>query len=344
VPVLQATYTFATDTQCWTASGGPNGTIVQLDSSDGPYTGSTNALEVIVPPMSGQQLLIGVQFPTGQTISTGSVLSFYYKVSSNATTLTGQVYDQSGSGNSWNGGDWQGSLSSSWANINYSMSPVSQTSVNTFGFQFPGVGVTTNSPVTIWFDAVTLTLAAPSTPTPTLTPNPNDSFYFTTSSVPSHWADSVGGSAVTLSSILMDPSTAGLTSSTYSMAITIGWSTNGDQFNLTYSYPSPANWTSLNLTGFSTYIQTNPVISTTGFPGLQLFVQSGNPTWIYDGNGGQSIPSNSWTQFSFTPSFTGTGENPAAVQQIGLNFYPGNTATGPFANPDAILVDDVQLY
>ncbi len=245
VPVLQATYTFATDTQCWTAWG-PLAAVVGLDSTT-TAPGSTNSLEIIIPAITaGQQYPIGLNFgPTnGQSIPAESTVSLWYKVSPNLSTAPGILFTESGPTPSWDNNSqvWIGTLSSTWTSLTMAVSATYPNQVDQIGFEVPGNNTTsTTSPVTIWIDAVTFTAAntptitatlsgytptITATPTTTSTPGGAQGFVFNSSSAISPWGNNTYATSAGISpvSLIFNPTYTGcLSSSTGAMEITIGF-------------------------------------------------------------------------------------------------------------------------
>jgi hypothetical protein len=172
VPVLQATYTFSSGTQCWSAWGTANPVMLWDNTPADVCTtaGSTGALEIIIPPLSGGQASIGIPFPAAQNIQTGSTVSYWYRVSAPAT-FTAAFFDQSGSGYSWATDKWFNSpLATTWTNTTATLTPVNPGQVMQFGLEIPGgTGINTTGPITVWIDAVTVTLNTANTPTVTPT-------------------------------------------------------------------------------------------------------------------------------------------------------------------------------
>ncbi len=152
VASLQPTYTFGGCTQGWTAFNGPAGAIVQVDPANPyPLTGGTGSLEVILPVVGAGGEDIGLQFPSAVSIPAGSTISFWYKASGSGNL---QVFDQSGSGYSWDGGSYQNSLSSSWTQVSFTMSPGTPSDVEQLGIQV----LNATAPVTIWMNDVTINI------------------------------------------------------------------------------------------------------------------------------------------------------------------------------------------
>ena len=178
-PVLEATYTFATTNECWTAMGTLPTTVVQTNSVGGATPPGGGAIEIVLPfTSSSTQELIGMQFSPGVTITPGSTISLLYQCVS-STTLTGQ-YTQVYTQGSVDGGNYfdysslvteTAATSNSWVTVSTTFPGVTGEGVTQFIFQVPANGAPyITSPVTVYIASVSITAPPPWTPTATPTP------------------------------------------------------------------------------------------------------------------------------------------------------------------------------
>jgi Mannanase, galactose-binding domain-like len=188
-------------------------------------------------------------------------------------------------------------------------------------------------------DTPTLTATVTSTPTVTSSPTVTSTSTFAPCSASSLQAtypfdttfdcwglDSSSTPAVTA----LDLSTTAY-SGTHSMhaAVSEGGTSTNVQFELNFS--TPANMTGATITAW-VYVDAG----LTG-AGAQLFTQSGS-SWVWNSGGGVTPTAGTWTQVTWTPTWSNTGEDSTQLQRFGIQFY--NMPTNATGN---VYIDDVQI-
>ncbi len=351
-PVLQATYTFATCNQGWTANGIIPTTVTQTNSVGGVTPPGGGAIEIVLPfsgTTTGQEL-IGMQFASGVTITPGSTISLLYQVVS-STTLSGQ-YTQIFTQGSVDGGSYfdysalvtETAPSSSWVTVSYNYPAATGEGVTQFIFQVPANGAPyITSPVTVYIASVSITAPAPSTPT--FTPTPIQTWDFE-SGTAQGWSI-VGGSET--GTVLSTPTPDAGDSSLYALNLYAPFTSSG--------YVAPTNngtsesagivqafTPALNLTGggirCQMWIDAGTVAG--GYPGGQIFPSDGaNTSYSYYVN----LTQGAWTELDLSATSTAWGSvNAAAVSQIIIQGATGGWGTGQTFNPSNIQIDNIQVY
>ncbi len=136
-------------------------------------------MEIILPSTASGGM-IGLNFSSGVTIEPGSTMVLWYMSSSSSPT--GQLFDASGTGYNWGGTQWISNLATTWTPVTLTFNPIYPNDVLQLGIQIGGTFP--SSPVTVWIDDVTITLATTSTNTPTQTNTPTPTITFTLTPTP----------------------------------------------------------------------------------------------------------------------------------------------------------------
>jgi hypothetical protein len=345
------------------------------------YNGAAGSLEVIIPfSTTTQQMQIGPQFASpGVSISAGSTITMWVRASNNGNAM--QLFDQSGSGDAWDGGGWvnatSGYAANTWFQVSYTVSPSQPTSVMQFGLQVPSgtaAGQSNGLPVTIWIDGVTITAPAPtatSTYTPLITNTPTVTCSTTTTPAliddmeansPSdqiivqqcrggYWYSSNDGTAGGVQALtITGPGTGSgcVGSSTYAMSVTAnaGFTSWGDNFGFNLTQPA-GPYNASQYTGIEFCAMSN-----TGTPSVGFGVKDANSVAANSGPHTVYITlTNSWALYQATfatlENLT-VGANGGNSYGTATTFVPAQIETLQWSPPSAtaynILIDNVSFY
>ncbi len=333
--------------QCWSTADSSLSGVTDSYSSTTVHSG-IGAFEATAPFSGTGTVNIDILFASPANLS-GQTISLWVYVDAPVIAGAGsfaQLFTESGTGYTWENNAGTNLTAGSWTQLtftpNWATSGENAAQVERLGVQVQsGTSATTGH---IYVDDVTIS-NTPATPTPV---------------AGGTWFDSGSSTALTgwsdysnyyLSGVTTGPTpvVSGLSSSSpgYNSAncVTdnIQFTAAGQQDNIQYTWgtgSNAANFTTLGVTGFRGWIKTDAVFSN-GYPGAGLFVNTNSYADNYNGGYVNLSSAGTWTQVNFAPAFTGT--DATNVQQIGLSFYTGASATASF-NTANVYVSNVELY
>lgn len=352
VPVPQATYTFASGTQCW----GLDGTIPGESVTYSTTISHTNpgSLECVIPFGSGGSTItqeeISVAFPCGtfENMTSATVTMWIY---STVAGLNAQLFCNFGTSSS--------SCYTYYENPGYNSSTATG-QTGTYAYEFPantwtmlifnpifptgdgqyvskfGVNILGGStPATIYVDDVSITLPIVPTSTPTSTPTAIATWNFE-DQTNDGWSLAYGSLASAVTSIVSPGVTGG--GIDYCFNFNATWA-SGSSVGLTQGWTTSFNLTGGGILG---YVWMDSSCQSGGYPYGQIFPKdnAGNVSYSYSNN----LNAGSWTLLNLTAANFGGSPavNAAAITQVtfqvGLNTDSNTYGTGN------IKFDDLEVY
>ena len=362
-PVVQATYTFDSGTECWNfdASGAMAGLETVGYSTTTVHSG-TGAWEGIINysgPATQEEVNISLPCGTFFNLTSATVTIYVYVTApvngqlfcnfgtSSSSCYTGYEnpgYNSDGSGLGQTGTSAYPLTANTW--VPMYLKPTFATNGGQFVSKF-GLNVANiTSPVTVYIDDVSITTATvpTATPTSTITPNPTYTWDFENNALnntgdPSDsWAQSTGGSFVGGVPFVTPPSVSD--GSSYCLDIPTTFTAQNQTVGAIISFGTPVNVTGFSGMRMQMYLPASAVPSDC-YPGAQNQVGDGTnfPQMPWT-----NVTKDSWAWVDFPISSWGTFTltHLTMIQAI-VNTGGSGTFTA-FTGSGDLQIDNVQLY
>jgi hypothetical protein len=347
-PVVQATYTFDTGTQCWALDGNVPGETVGYSTT--VYHTNPGSWEGYIPFLSGGSTVTGeeasISFPCGtfENFTSAAVTAWVY---STLGGLNAQMFCNFGTsptacyagyenpgycstGCTGQTGSYASLTANTWTMVYFNpVLPATDAQyISKFGVNVLGA----TGPATVYIDDVSITLPAGATATPTNTPTTVETWTFTSSSYDG-WVTEGGNVTGTLSS-LIEPGYSG-SATDYCVNLNAPFTGSNQSAGIQQGFTVP-----LNLTGggIACYMWMDAGTVTTGNPGGQIFPtdNTGVVSYSYYHN----LTQGSWTYLNLTAANFGS-VNAGAITQIAIQAATGGGAVATTGN---VKIDDIVAY
>jgi hypothetical protein len=345
-PVFQPTYAFGTSSECWTSGGTKTNLMgwsgVTFDVGPGamaPYCNFSS------PVAAEEMTAVQIDFPSPYVNITGAQITFRARFSSQVIgTATYGVLQPFVQDSTWS---WDANYQwisaanlASWNTytLNLTSSTNNMAAVQRVGIQImigPGGG-----PGYVYIDEFKFNIPVGTlTPTPTVTFTPTALQAWTFDSTVESWAFHTGDGTI-------DPGTA-----TLNQVASANGATGVLDAYIPFSAPNEFEWIKLepaagavNLSGGKAIrmrIWMDAAVAGDGYPGAQIFVQSGTG-WTWENMGWANLTPGAWTDYTFVPPFSTAGTDAADIKRFGVQIHMGGAGTTRAAGH--IMIDKVEVF